>query len=77
MERTNILKFKNKVQAIYYQTTKDELGIELATSPKRITLNEAKEILNQRNLEYDEVLRVKYEYVNVKIPTEEFKNYII
>ena len=73
MKRLDHLKFNVKVQVIYYQTQSDDLGIEFAQSPKRITLNEAKDILDSRGLLYDEVLRVKYENHDIKLTSEEFE----
>ena len=67
---------KTKVQAIYYQSRKDDLGITYATSEKRITIAEAEEILTDREVEFKEVLKVKYETVDLEIPLTEFENYI-
>ena len=68
---------KVKVQSIYYQTRKDDLGISYATSDKRITISEAEDILLDRNIEFKEVLKVKYEFIELEIPLNEFENYII
>lgn len=67
---------KVKFQNIYYQTDEDSLGIEYATSDKRITINEATDILIERGIEFKEVLRVKYEYIELDIPLNELENYI-
>lgn len=66
-----------RVQAIYFQTRQNALGIEYATSDKRITIDEATNILVDREIECEEVLKVKYEYVELEIPLKEFNNYII
>lgn len=68
---------KVKVQIIYFQTDENELGQEYATSEKRITIAEAENILLDQNIHYKEVLKVKYEYVEMEIPLKDFKNYII
>lgn len=67
---------KVKVQSIYYQTRKDDLGITHATSEKRITIAEAEDILLDRKIEYKEVLKVKYEFVEIEVPLKDFENYI-
>ena len=73
----NDILLKVKVQSIYYQTKEDELGISHATSDKRITIAEAEDILLDREIEYKEVLKVKYEFVELEIPLEEYENYIV
>lgn len=72
----NIL-LKVRVQVIYYQTRKNDLGIAHSTSDKRITISEAEDILVDREVEYEEVLKVKYEYVDLEIPLNDFENYLI
>ena len=66
-----------KVQAIYYQTEKDELGISYATSNKRITIAESEEILLDRKIRFKEILKVKYEFIEMEIPLNNLENYII
>lgn len=66
-----------RVQSIYFQTRDNDLGIEYATSDKRITIDEANNILTDREIECEEVLKVKYEYVELEIPLKEFNTYII
>ena len=73
----DIIFLKVKVQSIYFQTRKDELGITHATSEKRITIDEAEEILINRQVEFKEVLKVKYEFVDLEIPLKDYENYII
>lgn len=68
---------KVKVQSIYYQTRKDDLGITYATSDKRITIAESEDILLNREIEYKEVLKVKYEYIELELPLKELENYIV
>ena len=72
----NIL-LKVKVQSIYFQTRKDELGISYATSDKRITIDEAQDILLDREIEYKEVLKVKYEFIELELPLEDLENNIV
>lgn len=76
MSDKNIV-LKVKIQAIYFQTPKNELGISHATSDKRITIIEAEDILLNRGIEYDEILKVKYEDLEIEIPLNEYENYII
>ena len=66
-----------KVQAIYFQTDTDELGITYATSDKRITVAESSDILLERQIRYKEVLKVKYEFIELEIPLNDLENYII
>ena len=66
-----------KVQAIYYQTEEDELGISYATSNKRITIAESEEILLDRKIRFKEILKVKYEFIEMEIPLNNLENYII
>lgn len=68
---------KVKVQTIYYQTRNDDLGISHATSEKRITIDEAQDILTERQIEFKEVLKVKYEFVELDLPLEVFENNIL
>lgn len=73
----NEINLKTKVQAIYFQTTKNDLGIKYATSDKRITIVEAEKILSNRQVDFEEVLKVKYEYLDITLPIEELEKYII
>lgn len=66
-----------RVQSIYFQTKENELGITHSTSEKRITITEAENILDEREMIYEEVLKVKYEYVELEVPLNEFEKYII
>lgn len=66
-----------RVQVIYYQTPKNELGITHSTSDKRISIAEAEDILLDRKIEYEEVLKVKYEFVELEIPLKDFENHLI
>ena len=67
---------KVKVQVIYFQTRKNDLGIQYATSDKRITIDEATDILLDREIDHEEVLKVKYEFVDLEIPLEDFEIYL-
>lgn len=66
-----------RIQVVYYLTQDDELGKEFATSEKRISLDEAESLLNHREVEFKELLKVKYEVIEIELTVEEFKNYII
>ena len=66
-----------RLQVIYYLTQDDELGKEFATSEKRISLDEAESLLNHREVEFKELLKVKYEVIEIELSVEEFKKYII
>ena len=66
-----------RLQVLYYLTDYDELGKEYATSKKRISLDEAEIILNHRQVEYKELLKVKYEIINVTMDIDEFEKFII
>lgn len=67
---------KVKTQVIYFQTHQDELGITYATSDKRITIAEAEEILIDRQIQFKEILKVKYEFQELEIPVNEYEKYI-
>ena len=71
----NIL-LKSKVQVIYFKSNKDELGISYATSEKRITIEEADNILKDREIDFDEILKVKYEDIELDIPLYDLNSYI-
>lgn len=66
-----------KVQAIYFQTDEDELGITYATSEKRITISESEDILMNRQIRFKEVLKVKYEFIELEIPLNDLESYIL
>ena len=46
------LKLKTRVQVIYYQSSELDLRQEYATSEKRISLDEAEDILKERNIDF-------------------------
>ena len=75
----NHILIRTKIQAIYYQTEKDELGIAHATKKDnvRITIAESEDILLDRKIEFKEVLKVKFEDIDLEIPLNEYENYII
>ena len=66
-----------RLQVLYYLTQDDELGKEYATSEKRISLEEAESLLNHREVEFKELLKVKYEVIEIELTVEEFKKFII
>lgn len=73
----NTILLNVKIQAIYFQTPTNELGIKHATSDKRITLAEAEDILLEREIPYHEILKVKYEDKQLEIPLTNYENYIL
>lgn len=72
-----MLELKARVQKIYYQTSGDELGFEIATKDTKISMAEAENILAARNIDCKEVLKVKYEYVLLEISPEDIKTYLV
>lgn len=68
---------KTKIQLINFETTSGELGKSYVTSEKRITIAEAGEILQERGIDFDQVLKVKYHTVELEIPLTDFESYII
>lgn len=70
------VELRAKVQVITYEYADGFLGKEYATSEKRISLQEAAEILNDREIEYKEIMKVKYEYITLKMSTESIGQYI-
>lgn len=73
----NTILLNVRVQSIYFQTLLNDLGIEYATSEKRITIDEAKDILIDRGVQYQEILKVKYEYIELDIPLNKLEEYIV
>ena len=73
----NHILIKTKIQAIYYRTDQDELGISHETKKDnvRITIAEAEEILKNRNIDFEEVLKVKFEDILLEIPLNEYEKY--
>lgn len=65
-----------RLQVIYYLTDGEELGKEYATSEKRISLDEAEFLLINREVEFKELLKVKYEVIEIELTVEQFKKYI-
>ena len=73
---TDNINLNPRLQVIYYLTQDDELGKEFATSEKRISLDEAEFLLINREVEFKELLKVKYEVIEIKLTVEQFKKYI-
>lgn len=78
-EQHSNIKTNVRVQNIYYQPNEDlmQLGMYPATSDKRITLDEARDILRKNNIKFKQLLRVKSEEMILDIPVNEFKKYTI
>ena len=70
------LQLKTRVQVIYYQSSELDLRQEYATSEKRISLDEAEEILRSRNIEFEQIFKVQYERHTLELKSEEFEKYI-
>ena len=70
------LQLKTRVQVIYYQSDHLDLRKEYATSEKRISLDEAEEILQERNIAFEQIFKVQYERHTLELKSEEFENYI-
>lgn len=70
------LQLKTRVQVIYYQSDQLDLQQEYATSEKRISLDEAEEILESRNISFEQIFKVQYERHTLTLKSDEFKNYI-
>ena len=60
-----------RLQVLYYLTEDDELGKEYATSEKRISLDEAEFLLINREVEFKELLKVKYEVIEIELTVEQ------
>ena len=73
----NTITLNPRLQVIYYKTQDEQLGKAYATSEKRISLDEAETLLNEREIEFVELLKVKYEVINVTMEVEEFEKYTI
>ena len=73
---TDNINLNPRLQVLYYLTQDDELGKEFATSEKRISLDEAEFLLINREVEFKELLKVKYEVIEIELTVEQFKKYI-
>ena len=70
------LQLKTRVQVIYYQSAELDLRKEYATSEKRISLDEAEEILQSRNIAFEQIFKVQYERHTLELKSEEFETHI-
>ena len=70
------LKLKTRVQVIYYQSDQLDLRQEYATSEKRISLDEAEEILQSRNIAFEQIFKVQYERHTIYIESETYEHFI-
>ena len=69
---------KTKIQSIYYLMKDDELGISYeSTNEKRLSMIEAEQLLKDRGIDFHEVLKVRYEDVEIEIPIHDLNSYII
>ena len=69
---------KTKIQSIYYLMENDELGITYeSTNEKRLSMIEAEQLLKDRGIDFQEVLKVRYEDVEIEIPIHDLNSYII
>ena len=69
---------KTKIQSIYYLMKDDELGISYeSTNEKRLSMLEAEQLLKDRGIDFQEVLKVRYEDVEIEIPIHDLNSYII
>ena len=69
---------KTKIQSIYYLMENDELGITYeSTNEKRLSMSEAEQLLKDRGIDFQEVLKVRYEDVEIEIPIHDLNSYII
>ena len=69
------IKVSTRLQVIYYQKDNYELGIAYASGEKRVTIEEAQEILKRRKIPYTEILKVKYDTMTIDLPISELENY--
>ena len=69
----NTLIFSTRVQVIYFSTDDGSLEKEFATSKKRISFEDAEQILNARNIPFNEILKVKYELKDLAIEVKDYK----
>ena len=75
MNEIENIKLSVKVQVIYFQTDHQELGLSYATAEKRITIKDAEKILLDRDIDYKEILKVKYERITIILPLNDFIDY--
>ena len=70
------LQLKTRVQVIYYQSAELDLRQEYATSEKRISLDEAEDILKERNIDFEQIFKVQYGRHTLQLKSEEFETHI-
>lgn len=72
------IELKIKVQIIYYQDSGGNLGTQVTTlGTKRVTIKEAEQLLIDREIDYKEVLKVKYEYIYLSLTPEQLESFIV
>ena len=74
------LDLKCKVVNIYYLKKKDSLQMRkftISSNDERVTIEEAKKVLDYRKVEYSEILKVVTEYENLRMPLTDYKSYVV
>lgn len=65
-----------KLQKIYYEDESTNLGIHYTTSPDRITMKQAEEILTEKEIEFKSVFQVRKENVEIELSSKELEELI-
>lgn len=65
-----------KLQNIYFQDKKNELGIFHTGEKERLTINKAKEILEENEIEFQSIFQVRKENVEIELSTVQLENLI-
>lgn len=71
------LQLKAKVQVIYYSTPDESLGQIFATPPKPLNVKECEEILKSRNIAFTEVLKKRYQYIDLEMTPFEAEKFLV
>ena len=71
--------FDLRLQVIYYETDDEQLGKEYVTNEEnqRISLAQAEELLHQREIPFRDLLKVRFETLQLNMSLADFKKYII
>lgn len=56
-----------KLQKIYFENENSELGTHYTTSTERLTIKQAEEILDAKEIEYKSVFQVRKETVDIEL----------
>lgn len=65
------IEIESRIQRIYYTKNNGVILSTVANAPKRISIKNACEILKERHIEFNEVLKVQYEVIQLEFEVSE------